>query len=120
MWNTIKCLLVISPYHCLNSFFFSCSPAILLLISTVDSCFLYFRSDILFVLLVVNYVLPNVLYYYYYYYYYYKRRYFDVLFIRKAYNSFIICHSFFRKCWHQSSNQNLRRLQYFLYFISTQ
>jgi hypothetical protein len=46
---------------CLNSFLSSCSPTILILISTVDPCILYFRNNILFALLIVNYVLRNVL-----------------------------------------------------------
>jgi hypothetical protein len=44
---------------CLNFFFSSCSSQILLLISTVDPYILNCQSDILFALLVLNYVLPN-------------------------------------------------------------
>ena len=44
----------------LNSCSFSCSPHILLLISLIDPCNLYFRGDILFAVLVVSSALPHV------------------------------------------------------------
>jgi hypothetical protein len=48
-------------FKCVFKFFFSCSPEILLFISTVDPCIPYFKSDIIFALLVINCVLPNVM-----------------------------------------------------------
>jgi hypothetical protein len=46
---------------CLNLLLSSCSLKILLLISIADSCIPYFQNDILFALMVKNYVLPNAM-----------------------------------------------------------
>jgi hypothetical protein len=48
------------------------------------------------------------------------RRYIDVIFIRNAYNGFITCSSLLETVGIRVTNENLKRLQYFLHFVFTQ